>query len=408
MLIPHGSDRFPVRSTGHIGVEKLEKIMEILDTSETMALADSQRGSRCTYTTAQLFAVNLLREAYGRPYGYAKELLTDELCEVIGLPMGHNGYRKPSTGSLNNFVNKIWPKYAEEFTFEYVKAVLLREIEDAFGILITFDGTPLEASRYNFDAEYNGHYHIRMDKMHIVMANGTPLFGIQTGANVNDSLVLRALCDLLRKVPGLGDKVKVMMDAGYDSFHCYAEAFMATGVRPRCVIRADAVYHQEADWNHIQRLYSRLHSQKGFDPYKKNDEAFVLRFLMGNGHQEIVGKYLRNCEIERQASEGRLEIRYAAGDGEVDVGSDVPDMGPEGVAQEAGDVPTGEAVGTENRKKDTDRQVCETVHHAMKRWVRFDIRGMRHSTRELTLKFRFSVCQVLSAIFAPYTDGPTL
>ena len=53
--------------------------------------------------------------------------------------------------------------------------------------MATIDSTPTEASRYNFDAEFNGHYMVRMDKMHIVMVDGMPLFMVPTDGNTGDN-----------------------------------------------------------------------------------------------------------------------------------------------------------------------------------------------------------------------------
>ena len=393
MLLHSEEFRICNRTTGDVDCGMVSMIMGILNSSGTFREAEARRGRGCSYTLAQLFVVNLIREACGAQYAAVAPKLGPAVCRALGLPREGGRYRKPSVGTMNGFVKHVWPTMSEAFSLEYSAAVLSAELEEADGLLLTVDGTPMEASRYNFDADFNGHYRIRMDRMHIVMLNGHPLFGVHREGNVNDSEVLGELCALLSRIRGVhGRPFKIMMDAGYDSFHCYAEMYLATGCRPRCVIRSGAAIHPEASWHSIQGLYGRMHREEGFDPHRKNDEEFVLRFLARNGRSELVGMYLRNCEIERQAAEGGP----AAG----------PDSGAE-EASGAGAAPDAPDGGTA-AGRDTDRQVCETVHHAMKRWVRFDVRGMRHATRKADADFKFACCQVLAAIFARYTSGPTV
>ena len=374
--------------------------MGILATSGTVEEAEKGRcQSKCTYSVAQPFVINLIREAQCCPYDSVGSYLTSPICRALGLPKEGPFYKKPSAGELNGFVHNTWPRYQAAFSKEYAKAVILREFEKADGLLVTVDGTPLEASHFNRDAEFNGHYMLVMDRMHIVMVNGAPIYGIQTSGNTNDSEVLGALCDLLNEHPEIRGKIKFMIDAGYDSFHCFSEVYFATGVIPQCVLRSNDVIHPEASLPALQRMYGRMYRLEGYDPYRKHDVDHVLRFLHRHGKGEYVGMYLHNCEMERQMSEGRLVLEYMEESGE-----EVP--------QDCGTSPpiphdSGSNDSTPVRK-DTDRQVCETMHHAMKRWIGFDIRGMRHCTRELVVGFKFGCCQLLSAIFQRYSNGPTI
>ena len=130
---------------------------------------------------------------------------------------------------------------------------------------------------------------------------------------------------------------------------------------PGCVLAsghsAGAVHHPEADWGGILKAYNGLRGERGFDPNRKNDADFVLRFLCANGRKELVGMHLRNLSM--------------LADGDSDA-------------------------------KDTRRHVCEAVHRAMKRWMRFDIRDLRRKTRTVRIRCRFLVAQLLSALFEKY------
>ena len=415
MLLPREEVRLEDRSTRDLDPGTVRAIMDILESSDVIKKAESGRRNPI-YSIPQLFVVNLLRDAERKPYGMVKGLLTDELCKAIGLPKKRDGTcRIPSAGRLNSFVMNDWALCSDEFQLEFAIAAIEKELASGNRVVITIDSTPLEASRYNLDAQFNVHYAIRMDKAHIAMINGAPLFNIQTGGRRNDCTQAADLCRRLRSTGRLWCKdVKFMMDAGYCTFECFAEAFLATGSRPYVVLRTNSVIHEEAEWSCLQAQYCRMHRFQDYDPYKKNDERHVLKFLCQHGRAELVGKYLQNCEIRRQMKEGRL----VSSDEEPDTppeeatGTEIPVLPddsdasatPLGAAVESGSPDVLEDVG---KKKDTDRSVCEALHHAMKRWVPFDIRGISHKLRRLTVAFRFNAVQILSSLFARYSTGAT-
>lgn len=156
-----------------------------------------------------------------------------------------------------------------------------------------------------------------------------------------------------------GVEIKAMADGG-DSFRTFYLFNRHLGVQLNCHIRETAKLLSEASWESIQKKYSSLHRCPGFDPHRKNDERFVLTFLSRNGQEELVGKYFRNKELHRQEQQESSGI------------------------------------------KDTDRQVCETMHHSMKSWLDFTTVKLRHKLRESTLRCRFFLSQLLSVIFKGY------
>ena len=415
MLLSSEEVRLEDRSTRSIDPGTARMIMETLESSEVIKHAEARRRNP-VYSFPQLFVVNLLRDAEGKPYGKVRGIMTDDLCEAIGLPKRRDGtYRIPSAGRLNTFVLKDWALCSDEFQFEFAVAAIEKELALGNRVVITIDSTPLEASRFNFDAQFNVHYAVRMDKAHIVMINGVPLFNIHTGGRRNDCTQAADLCRRLRSTGRLwGEDVKFMMDAGYCTFECFAEAFLTTGSQPYVVLKANSVFHEEAEWDGIQAQYCKMHRFSDYDPYKKNDERHVLKFLCQHGKMELVGMYLQNREIERQRREGRL----VSSDEEPDTppkeasSMEMPTLPDDADAPTA---PLGSAVVPDApnvledvaEKKDTDRSVCEAVHHAMKRWVPFDIRGIGHQTRRAVISFRFNAVQILSSIFARYSSGAT-
>jgi len=155
----------------------------------------------------------------------------------------------------------------------------------------------------------------------------------------------------------------ILADGGYDSFVTYAEAWLATGLVMRCNHRENSVFHADADNDGVLKEFGSLHRAEGYDPEMKRDMYSVLRFLCRNGKKELVGKYLRNISmLESESYDG----------------------------------------------KDTRRQVCESAHRAFKRWISFDIRGLRKRTRKVRIACRFLFLQLLSTLFKGFVldDGP--
>lgn len=453
MLLPPELERFTDRTTRCFSPELACAMMRMLESSETIMAMDGERKG-VTYTASQLYTVNAIRETTLCGYANIGRTLSDDLCEAIGLAKDEDGnYRKPSMGTLNGFVNHVWPGYCRDFEMEFARAAIKRELAEKGWIVLTIDSTPLEASRYNHHAKFNVHYKVRMDKEHLAMANGVILFGILSDGRAADCVYAGPLCDLLRSAGGLwGSNVKFMMDAGYCTFGCFARAYMVTGCHPMIVLKTNSVIHPEAEFANLQRHYSKLHKKPGFDPYKKNDERYVLAFLYKNGFGKLVGKYLQNCEIRRQEkegylvsndpngdegaedNEGRSDLEHMIADLDLpmpvdieallkDVPAERPSEEPVDAAEPLEEDPVTEAPPAEVQepsigssdgaampapvKKDTDRQVCETVHHSAKSWLNFDVKKIWNDTKENVVSFKVSVVQMLTGIFDGYLKNPT-
>ena len=190
------------------------------------------------------------------------------------------------------------------------------------------------------------------------MASGFPLKQIHTDGLAGDCPRARLLVGMMR---GIGydrreDDV-LLTDGAYDNFILYADVWMATGTVMVCNHGVSARFHADVDDARMLKEFNSLRNAKGYDPEMKHDMDSVLRFLCMNGRKEIVGIYLRN--ISMLNSEGY--------DG-----------------------------------KDTRRQVCESAHRAFKRWMQFDIRGLKKVTRKVRIKCRFLFLQLLCTLFKGY------
>jgi len=351
MLLFSDVSRIEARSTKELSIDELSLLRAELDTSKAIAEAEKDRRPKrggVVYPIVSLILLAMLKEIRGQTYnGVLKDLDNHDLI-CLGLK------KRPSVGTLCHFMTRVLPKYCDSIGDEISEAVL--KVMDIR--IFTIDSTPLEAGRYNYDAKFNPHYEIRMDKSHILMASGFPLKQIHTDGLAEDCPRARLLVDRMR---GIGyDRREgdiLLTDGAYDNFVLYADVWMATGTVMACNHAVNARFHADVDDARILKEFNSLRGVNGYDPEMKHDMDSVLRFLCQNGRREIVGIYLRNISM----------LNSEEYDG-----------------------------------KDTRRQVCESAHRAFKRWMQFDIRGLRKATRKVRIKCRFLFLQLLSTLFKGY------
>lgn len=353
-LIPD-QHRLDIRSTAEMTVDQLALLRLPLGTSEVIRdYEDENRPRRggVIFGFVPLLMTYILMECRKTTYRGIVKNLSDHDCACLGLPVGKDGkFMRPSAGTLNGFVNNRLSKVADQLVTELAKAVL----ESIPGsMIITLDSTPMQASSWNRDAEYNPHYGMRMDKAHIVMVNGHPLFMFRSSGTAGDNPFAAPLIELFHSVNPGGRKCSLCADGAYYCFETYALVYMRTGAVMACNLPEGAVSSglEEED---IRKAYCDLWKADGYDPHRKNDTDFMLRFLFRNGRAELAGMYIRDLAMSGE------------------------------------------------KRGENPRHVCETVRRAMKRWVDFDIFRIRKATKELRVKCRFLCVGLLSALFRGYT-----
>lgn len=345
------------RSTQLMEKEDYEEISSILQKMEPLKEAEMKRRPHrggTMYSLVSLIMIVLYMQVNRKSYAGTKVALdrNPDLLRVMGVPDRMGRCTCPSVGTMNNFVNKIWPQFAEQVS-EVMTELFLRDTEEAF---YTADSTPLEASRYSKCWHYNQHYSIRMAKMHIIMMNGHPMWYSVTNANDGDN---PELLKMLEKVGGFrNNAIGFATDGAYASFETYSLVYRLTGVLMASNPACTSVLHDRITWKHLLKLYSRLWKCKGYRPPNEVNKDRIMRFLIKNGHSEEVGKFLRNVDMRR----GRMSAR----------------------------------------EKQNRRHVCEEVHKAAKRWMPLDVRGLREKTAKIMLSFRFFLMQLFSYIFPEY------
>jgi hypothetical protein len=357
MLPVNSKYRLDVRSTAEMTVGDLAHLKAVLESSE--AVKGYERENRperggLVFGFVPLFLLYLLMECRKTTYRGVVKNLSDDDCMRLGLTDRNGRPKRPSSATLNGFVNKRLPDAMGGIGKEMAAAVIGMSPK----LIITIDSTPLQASRYNYDADYSPYYEIRMDKCHMLMVNGYPMFMIQSGGNAGDNPFAEPLVRMLSGYEIGGKDIEIYVDGGYDAFLTYAAAYMVTGAVMRCNQGADAV-RSGVGGGKIRGAYARMWKAEGYDPYKKNDTDFMLRFLFMNGEQELVGRYLRDRSMDLDEEESKPSTRF----------------------------------------------VCETMHRSMKRWVAFDIFRIRRATKALRIRCRFLCVQMLSLLFRGYMDA---
>lgn len=352
--------RLDVRSTEEMTVDELCMLREILESSETVRRHVSahrpRRGGR-VFGLVPLLLLYMLMECRKTTYRGVIRNLSEHDCICLGLVDEDGRPRRPSYATLNAFVNRTLALMASAIGDELAAAVLTTMPLKAY----TLDSTPLQASRYNTDAEYSEHYQIRMDKAHILMADGYPLFMLHSGGNAADSPFAEPLIDRLPRTRPSRGAMEFHADGAYDAFLTYARVYLSTGAVLRCNQGTDAVYHG-VDEGAIRNAYARMWKLDGYDPHRKNDMDFMLRFLCRHGKEELVGKHLRDRSMRMNEDEA---------DG----------------------------------KAKNVRHVCETMHRSMKRWVDLSIFRLVKRTKVARTQCRFLCLQLLSLLFRGYVSS---
>ena len=348
--------RLDARSTAEMTVDDLALLGTTLNSSETIKKYEfdnrPKRGGTI-FGLVPMFLLYILMECRKTTYRGVVKNLSDHDCVCLGLTDRKGRPKRPSAATLNGFVNKKLVKISDIIGKETVSAVLRTSSK----LIITIDSTPAEASRYNFDADFNPYYNVRMDKCHIIMVNGFPMFMVQSRGNDGDNPYAETLIRMLSGCDLGGKEIEIHLDGAYDAFLTFAVAYMVTGVIMRCNIRSYAVY-SGVDDEKLRDEYAGMWKKKGFDPHRKNDVDFMLRFLFRNGKEELAGQYIRDRSMELDKKEERTTARF----------------------------------------------VCETMHRSMKRWIDFSIFRIRRATKLVRMRCRFLCVQLLSTLFREYLD----
>lgn len=355
-------DRVDIRSTGRLSAKGMQPLRRMLDSSQALYDYDRQRArpyGELKFTAADMMTVCLFMEIKKLTFEGLSEILDGRGGQTVlgnlGMPRGPDGrFLRPSNSWISTFRNHDYMRFRHELDAELRGSVLPRD--SGKPVLFTCDSTPAEASRYSKWAPFNAHYRIRMCKVHIIMADGIPLLWDVTHGNVGDNPEFRDMLGRMDRSKRFGSNM--LTDGAYDSWETYADVYASTGLVMSTNTGVDSVLHPESTWKKLLRLYNGFNKEPDFKPSKYVSKDFILRYLMKHGHRERVGWFLRNLDMMR-----------------------------------------GDRIHGEHARR---RHVCETVHHAMKRWVNLDVRGLWRKYAGRRLMLRMAFCTMLCLFFKPY------
>lgn len=345
----------------------MEPIIEMLGTSEVLDRYDRQRKPEfreLKFSAVQMLTVlTYIEVKQTTAEGFVesmKERGGGKILSNLGMPRGKDGrFICPSAAWISEFKNHELPIFKIGLEIEMAAMVMEVARKRADGMLMmTVDSTPLEANRYSRWAEYNGHYRIRMAKAHIVMVQGIPLRHLFTNGNTGDNPAFHRLLE--RMGTQMIENACLSADGSYDNWGSYALTYQKTGLVLCTNTGKNGVKHGDAMYEDVLRRYEKQHSNPDFITSKRCKADRIIRYQISHGEMENTGWFLRNLDMSR-----------------------------------------GDA-----RKKNLAhrRHICETVHHAMKRWVRFDVRGLHARYVGLSLQVKMIACQLLCVVFPPYTN----
>lgn len=352
MLVKSPKERIKVRSTKKLNEKGVARITEQIRTFDEIGRyerrKEPKRGKR-TFSYCSLIVFCIYLEMKGLTYDGD---VSQNKLKAMGMPRGRKGYLRPSPARISYFIKHEWPEMEAAVSGEYVEAILASLPDKEF----TVDSTPMEASRYSKRYHYSPHYEIRMGKCHIIMCCGYPLVCTFTNANDSDCQELPKLLGLLPdKISGVR---QFTSDGSYPAFYNYSDVFDKLGVVMASNPSVDSVFHDNRSMDYIENLYASFWKDQKYRPKAK--PSYMFKFLIDRGKEEVVGQFFRNLDMYRGK---RISAQYAK-----------------------------------------DRHICETIHRAMKRWMNFDVRGLRKESDLERKKFKFFTAQVLCAIFDPYYE----
>jgi len=183
-----------------------------------------------------------------RSLSYDKTISSLTEKEAIQLSFFDEDYqiKLPSGGTLHHFVKyRLGEEGINEVMMLLGEKILKLSSEKEAKI----DSTPLEASRYDENADYHPHYGCKMDKAHITMVGTLPVFMTHTKGLAGDPQELIKHIEALKKMDA---KIELYSaDGGYDSFDAHADIWYHLNARPIISYASNAVINKEGEKERI-------------------------------------------------------------------------------------------------------------------------------------------------------------
>jgi len=235
--------------------------------------------------------------------GYGYEWVVNNISNIEAKLIGFNN-RIPSKSLLHDFiVNRIGEKGIQQIMYLIAKKLDKQSVKYNINHL-NHDSTPVEASRYDYDAKYNTHYECRMYKAHITMKGTVPLLMTFSNGNDNDSPYFEKHAHKLKELNITAEYIN--MDSAYQSYKNHALCKHVVGAIPNIDIPKSSVYNSKGSEEQISYWCQKLWKKGG---YKAKTIEQKLEFLFNNGRVEDVGAYYRNNTVVNGLNERVYKLR---------------------------------------------------------------------------------------------------
>ena len=292
------------------------------------------------YKRKQKYPINVMirlaASYYTNDLGYEKTIMALSDFDITLLKL----ITIPPKSTLHDFINKRLKLSGIKKVMELL-AVKLSKLTKKQNM--SHDSTPIEASRYDLNADFNPHYTCNMYKSHITMIDTIPIYMTFTNGLKHDSPQLKPHAYKLNELNITGELMT--LDAAYKSYENHALVKYVIGGTPYIALLSNAVLNKNGTLDEINYWCQKLWKQGG-SKLKTIEEK--LQFLYNQGRVSQVGAYFRNNNIHCLPTE-IMQLR--------------------------------------------SRQ--ERIHAHIKNTVKFDVRGRNNSKKELHITTAFVSYQIL-------------
>ena len=143
-----------------------------------------------------------------------------------------------------------------------------------------------------------------MDKAHISHYGNSVLYMVYSeGTDHYEKHFLPLVLAVKEMEPSMR---RFMLDAGYKGFHTHADCWYHLGIQPLIGMPCNAVYRNDAT---LEKINARINKKWkiGGDIYDSTQNKLI--FLYENGDTKLVGKFLRNKNMDDPDFENKMRNR---------------------------------------------------------------------------------------------------
>jgi hypothetical protein len=252
-----------------------------------------------------MFILSIAYHFYNKSY---EKLLADISILDIQILKFENR-ELPSKSSLNDFIiHRIGENNLEKFMRKFAWKLYCLGKLNKTKLIGNEDSTPVEASRYDNNAEYNTHYCCRIYKAHITMLETIPLYMSFTNGLSGDNPESLSNMKTLKDI-GITFHI-INKDGSYDSFENYASTYVLLGAKPNIKPKENAVINEDGKIERINHFINKTkYREQGISIRDSLKLKLNFLFSQEEKRKEQVGAYLRNEVLINGLDEDAYPLR---------------------------------------------------------------------------------------------------